>query len=226
VWGERLAGTSVVVVVVAGIISVMSGLLALVWSPDLPPAPASTCTAEPCFDLDLGNYFPFALLPSVAHVALLGIALLIGGLSLLLSLVAAIRLRRMAVLTVSIIAVVGPIAVLVGGEILPHVLNPCVISDLAVAQPPGFCASTPEGSDVPDNWHALDHAVMGFLPLSLAVAWWWRKQHRSPFPGDDSKRRADARFGSATSSGHYPLGSVVSVVERRCMRAQPAMVRT
>jgi membrane protein implicated in regulation of membrane protease activity len=36
------------------------------------------------------------------------------------------------------------------------------------------------GADVPDNWPALDHALVGFLPLSLVVAWWWRRTSRDP----------------------------------------------
>jgi hypothetical protein len=64
---------------------------------------------------------------------------------------------------------------LVGGELVPHLVNPCVLPDLAGAEPPGFCVTTPEGADMPDNWHALDHAVVGFLPVSLLVAWWWRR---------------------------------------------------
>ncbi len=73
------------------------------------------------------------------------------------------------------VAVVGAVLVLVGGELVPHLVNPCVLPDVAGAEPPGFCVTTPEGADVPDNWHALDHAVVGFLPVSLLVAWWWRR---------------------------------------------------
>lgn len=163
--------------VLAGVISVMSGLLALVWSPDLPPAPP--CKAEPCFGLDLGNASLFAVLPLIAHVLLLGLALAMGGLSLVLSVVTAMRRRQLQALTVSAIAMVGPLMVLAGGEVLPHVLNPCVLPELAGAEPPAFCESTPEGPDVPEHWHALDHALVGFLPLSLLVAWWWGRQiHR------------------------------------------------
>ncbi len=121
------------------------------------------------------------LLPFMAHVLLLGLALLIGALALLLSLVAAGRRRGRRGLGLAAVAVGGPLLVLVGGELVPHLVNPCVLPDLAGAEPPGFewapgfCVTTPEGADVPDNWHALDHAVVGFLPVSLLVAWWWRR---------------------------------------------------
>lgn len=176
VWAERLARWAVVVVVVAGVVAVASGVFALVWSPDLPDAPPDACTDPPCFDLDLGGASPLSLLPLMAPLLLLGVALLIGGLSLLLSLIAALRGQGRRVLAVGIAAVVGPLLVLVGGEVLPHLLNPCVLPDLAGVEPPGFCVRTPEGVDVPDDWHLLDHALVGFLPLSLALAWWWKRR--------------------------------------------------
>lgn len=175
-WTERLAHWSGILVVAAGVVSVGSGLLALVWFPDLPDAPPDACTDPPCWSLDLGGASPLVLLPFVAHVLLLGAALLLGGLSLLLSLVAAVRGDGRHVLAVGAVAVAGPLLVLVGGEVLPHVLNPCVLPELAGAEPPGFCTRTSEGADVPDNWHALDHALEGFLPLSLEEAWWWRRR--------------------------------------------------
>lgn len=178
-WSQRLARLSVILVLSAGVISVLSGLLALVWSPDLPPAPPDTCTDEPCFNLNLGDTSPFAVLPLIAHFVLLGLALAVAGLLLLVGVVSAIRGHRLRALALGAMFVVGPLIVLVGGEVLPHVLSPCVLPDLAGAEPPAFCESTPEGTDVPENWHALDHALVGFLPLSVLVAWWWRRQiHR------------------------------------------------
>lgn len=128
---------------------------------------------------------------------LLGLALLVGGVSLLLSLVEALRGHRMRVLFVGAAAVMGPLMVLVGGEIVPHVVNPCVITDVVGAGPPGFCSRTPEGTDVPDNIHALYHGVVGFLPLSLAFAWWWKRA--GPIRGGGYSHRygtVDDRGGS------------------------------
>lgn len=164
--------------VLAGVVSVASGLLALVWSPDLPPAPADTCTDEPCFDLNLGNTSPFAVVPLIAHFLLLGLALAVGALSVLLGVVTAVRRRRLRELALGAMLVAGPLIVVAGAEVLPHVLNPCVLPDLAGAEPPAFCVKTSDGADVPDDWHALDHALVGFLPLSLLVAWWWRRHMR------------------------------------------------
>ncbi|MDQ3223749.1 MAG: hypothetical protein M3Q75_09820 [Gemmatimonadota bacterium] len=172
---RRLARWSVVLVVAAGVVSVASGLLALAWFPAVSDRPPDACTDPPCWGLDVDGAAALVLLPFMAHVLLLGLALLIGGLALVLSLVAAGRRRGRRGLGLAAVAVGGPLLILVGGELVPHLVNPCVLPDLAGAEPPGFCVTTPEGADVPDNWHALDHAVVGFLPLSLLMAWWWRR---------------------------------------------------
>lgn len=174
-WTRRLARWSVVLVVAAGVVSVASGLLALAWFPALPDRPPDACTDPPCWGLDVDGSAALLGLPFFAHVLLLGLALLIGALALLLGLVAAVRGHGRNALGLAAVAVVGPLLVLIGGELVPHLVNPCVLPDLAGAEPPGFCVTTPEGADVPDNWHALDHAVVGFLPVSLLVAWWWRR---------------------------------------------------
>lgn len=179
-WTERLARWSVILTVAAGAVSVASGLLALVWFPELPDARPEGCTDPPCWDLDVGGASPLVLLPFIAHLMLLALALLMGALALLLTLVASLRGRGRYALGLAAIAVAGPLLVLFGGEVLPHVANPCVLTELASGDLPDFCTVTPQGADVPDNWHALDHALVGFLPLSLVVAWWWKRTSGNP----------------------------------------------
>ena len=166
-------------VVAAGVVSVASGLLALVWFPDVPDQPQDACTDPPCWNLDVDGASAGVLLPFAAHLLLLGLALFVGGGALMVGLAAAVRAGGRSRLGLAAVAVVGPLVVLVGGELLPHLANPCDLPELVGADPPGFCVTTPEGADVPDTWHALDHAVVGFLPLSLLVAWWWRKRTTS-----------------------------------------------
>jgi hypothetical protein len=84
------------------------------------------------------------------------------------------------------VSAVGPVLVLLGGEVVPHVLNPCVPCNLWGAPPPSFCVRTAEGFDVPDRWHALDHAVVGFLPLSLLIAWSIKRLNKSLYPATPS----------------------------------------
>lgn len=179
-WTGRLARWSVILTVAAGIVSVTTGLLALMWFPELPDARPDGCMDPPCWDLDVGDASLLVLLPFIAHLMLLALALLMGGLSLLLTLAGSLRSRGLRALRLAAIPVAGALLVLLGGELLPHVANPCVLAELAGWDPPGFCTVTPQGADVPDNWHALDHAFVGFLPLSLVVAWWWRRTSRDP----------------------------------------------
>lgn len=175
-WTKRLASSSVVLVVVAGIASLASGLVALVRTADLPDQPVDACADPPCWNLDVDGSSLLVVLPFIAHALLLGLALFVGGLALLFAVAAAVRGGGRDALGPAAVAVIGPLLVLAGGELVPHLLNPCVIPELAGAESPGFCISSPQGADVPDRWHALDHAVVGFFPLSLLMAWWWRRR--------------------------------------------------
>lgn len=174
-WTKRLARWSVALVVAAGVVSVAGGLAALVWFPDLPDQPQDACTDPPCWSLGVDGASALALLPFMVHLVLLALAMLIGGFALLIGL-AAVRAGGRNGVGLAAVAVVGPLLVLVGGELVPHLVNPCVLPELVGARTPEFCVKTPEGADVPGTWHALDHAVVGFLPLSLLLAWWWTRQ--------------------------------------------------
>lgn len=160
----------------AGVVSVGGGLLALVWFPDVPDQPQDACAAPPCWGLDVDGASAWVVLPFMAHLVLLGLALAVGGFALVVALVGAVRAGGRSGLAHAGVAVVGPLVVLVGGEVVPHLVNPCTLPELVGSGPPGFCDAAPEGADVPSTWHALDHAVVGFLPLALVVAWWWRRQ--------------------------------------------------
>ncbi len=111
----------------------------------------------------------------MAPVALLGVAVLLGGLSLLLGLLTALREGPRRALTFGAVATFGPLLVVIGGEVLPHLLSPCAPAELWNAPAPSLCVWSPDGLDVPERWHALNHALVGFLPLSLALNWWWRR---------------------------------------------------
>ncbi len=56
----------------------------------------------------------------------------------------------------------------IGTEIVPHLLNPCLMSALFGSQIwPGVCASSAQGGwEFADRWHVLDHMVVGVLPTS------------------------------------------------------------
>ena len=66
-WTKRLARSGVVLVVAAGIASLASGLLALLWFPDLPDQPVDACTDPPCWNLDVHGGSVLVVLPFIAH---------------------------------------------------------------------------------------------------------------------------------------------------------------
>lgn len=169
---ERLGRWTIIIVLLATVMAVMGGIIsAVIWSPgpeQEDPAP-NPCPSPPCFG---GPYGPLTLadMPQLVPMALLGAAALLGFLTLLLTLITP-RTRNRRGLMLGALAAAGPLVVFIGGEALPHVLSPCVPANLWGAEPPGFCEHAPEGWDLPGRWHLLYHAVIGFLPLSLILAW-------------------------------------------------------
>ena len=74
----------------------------------------------------------------------------------------------------------GPVAVLVALEVVPHLVNPCLLAGAVGDSLPSGCARTVHGVDVHDRWHALHHAVVvGGLPASLGYAALLRRRRPS-----------------------------------------------
>ena len=78
-----------------------------------------------------------------------------------------------------VLAFVGPVLFFVGTEIVPHLLNPCLLAlEFAGKRLPEFyCAYSPEwGADLTDRWHVLEHTLLGAVPMAalywLALRWW------------------------------------------------------
>lgn len=67
-----------------------------------------------------------------------------------------------------LLPVLGPVVVLLAMEIVPHLLNPCLVDCALADDLPSGCARTVHGVDVHDRWHALHHAVIGAVPATLA----------------------------------------------------------
>jgi hypothetical protein len=174
---ERLARGGVVVVLIGAVVAVIVGALAVPgWLPEPPPDRVKyvdPCPDPPCFG---GGPAPsLADVPVFAHLLVFALALLLSGLASAIGLVEALRHRGTRGLVLGLAAVGVTLMVLIGGEIVPHLLNPCVMPRWVGAATPGFCEAGPGGYDVPGNWHLLDHALVGFLPLALVFAWWWSR---------------------------------------------------
>jgi hypothetical protein len=67
-----------------------------------------------------------------------------------------------------LIAFFGTLAVLLGIDILPHVVNPCLEYG---PQLPGLCSEFAGRWDVQARWHTLLHTLLGALPLVLLFSW-------------------------------------------------------
>lgn len=73
----------------------------------------------------------------------------------------------------------GPVFVLVGMEVVPHILSPCVLSEnlqrevcerTSYNQGFGGRGEVIEDVDVKDRFHLLQHSLMGAVPMTAAYA--------------------------------------------------------
>lgn len=88
----------------------------------------------------------------------------------------------------------GPVLFLVGTEIVPHLLNPCLFAlELGGKRLPGMCDYGEWGTDFAARWHLLDHTLVGAIPFA-ALYWWALRKWR---PGV-------ARFRGDTALGTRP----------------------
>lgn len=159
-YGWRLLLAAVCVALVGGVIEVF------VWEPS--PGPSSdVCPRPPCGPEGLPGLSDVAtVLPILGYLLaiVLGIPSLIFGTWDLAHGRGRDGGRRL-------LAFVGPVLVLVGTEIVPHIANLGLCA--AVSE---LCSYSPDwGSDISDRWHPLDHAVLGALPMT---AIYWRARRK------------------------------------------------
>lgn len=164
------------------VFGVFAGLItSALWEAGTPAdaAPVELCPDPPC---------PPASLPDVEHLPLLVaplgylLAALLGVSALLLSLLTEGRWRRRRR---ALLPVLGPLVVLVAMEVVPHLVNPCLVAGAFGDSLPSGCARTVHGVDVHDRWHALHHAVVGGLPAALGYAALLRRRRPELFARSD-----------------------------------------
>ncbi len=69
------------------------------------------------------------------------------------------------------LAFAGPVLFLAGTEIVPHLLNPCLLAlELGGKRLPGMCDYGQWGTDFAARWHLLDHTLVGAIPFA-ALYW-------------------------------------------------------
>lgn len=197
VWAIRAGRGSVAATLLAGATAIALGtavaLLGFVW-PDV--GSDTTDVSEPCTDPPCApESLPSGVELVEASPTVLPVALV--ALAVLLALAAAVAILRAdrgrAVLARCALLVVGPVVVLVGAEVVPHVATPCWSGEI-----PGVCEATPEhGYDYAGAAHPFGHALLGWVPLALLHTWavrrWWPEMVPRWVPGAQRRTEAQAR---------------------------------
>lgn len=61
----------------------------------------------------------------------------------------------------------GPVLVLIGTEIIPHLFNPCYYALQLGRRYPSVCEYAEWGADFSSRWHLANHTLVGAIPLVL-----------------------------------------------------------
>jgi hypothetical protein len=193
---DRLVRVGWSILLVSVALALLGGVVTAAWNPDTEPPPPGTteCEDPPCFG---GGGLPGPEnLPMIVPFLGYGLALLLGVPSAVAGVWSLARgrwsegFRRLLIF-------VGSLLFIVGMEIVPHVLNPCLAADLVSDDLPLFCERTESGPDITSRLHALDHALVGALPMALLYRW------------------ALHRWGlSRTLSGTYQTGKSSTIAAR------------
>ncbi|WP_156411364.1 hypothetical protein [Nocardioides sp. Soil805] len=122
------------------------------------------------------------ILPTVLVAVALVLALASAALVL-----SASRTRPEVVQCVLLVA--GPLVVLAGAAVVPHVVTPCLAGEV-----PTVCEADGQGGfDFPRTVHPLGHALLGWVPLTILYVWtlrrWWPAVLPRWVPGRSSEPR-------------------------------------
>ncbi|MEX2543349.1 MAG: hypothetical protein WD314_16205 [Trueperaceae bacterium] len=175
----ELSGYAWRVLLVTVAVALIAGVLYPASRTSIPEDPllqSFDCPAPPCFPQTPASRLADVLvkLPPFGYAAALLLCLpgLIVGTRFLLA-------GRDSQAGPLLIGFLGTGLVLVGIDILPHVLNPCLSFG---PQLPGLCGEFASRWDVQARWHTLLHAFLGAVPFTVAFAWLsgrWRPGSRA-----------------------------------------------
>ncbi len=166
---DRLARWAWPLLLVSVALALVGGVAVGAWNPEVetPKPSVDECTDPPCFGG--GGLPPATDLPVVLPFLGYGLAIVLGLPSVLAGGWDLLR-GRWGEGGRRWLAFVGPVLVVVGTEIVPHVVSPCLPAVLGADWLPPGCARTEQGIDVVDRWHPLDHALVGAVPMA-ALYW-------------------------------------------------------
>lgn len=169
---DRLARYSWLVLIGAlGLALVVGPIYAATWEPgsdEVRPG-QEACVDPPCFDpggLPSARDLP-VVIPTFGYLLAIGL-----GLPSLLAGMWDFLRRRWAAGRRRLLVFVGPVLFLIGTEIVPHVLSPCL---LEVALGSNTLAGICQGTELNDRWHALHHTLVGAIPMAALYFWALRK---------------------------------------------------
>ena len=159
-WADRLARLGWLVLLMAVAIGLLGGTVVAAVGPSRPEPSAARapdpCPEPPCFDI--GGMPGVEDLPMV----LTGLCYLVAVLLGMPSVPGAVwdaRRGRWARAGTRLLVFVGPVLVVAGTEVIPHVLPVCALL-------PRLCEGVGGGGrDVAGRWHQLQHTLLGALPL-------------------------------------------------------------
>jgi hypothetical protein len=159
-------------VAAAGVTAFLVGVITAggLWSPPEASDPRGDvgCTDPPCGPESLP---PLEALPLALPILLVAAA---ATLAVGLAALAAVRgpRPRLPRTGAGLLLAAGALLVFVGAEIVPHVASPCWAGEIE-----GVCVSTERfGIDYTDRLHLLAHALVGWVPLTIAM-WWLARRH-------------------------------------------------
>ena len=172
---DRAARWAWLVLLASVTLALLGAAVVGAWNPEteVPEPSVDECVDPPCFG---GDGLPGARdLPATLPFLGYGLAIVLG----LPSVVAGgwdLLRGRWAAGGRRLLAFVGPLLVVVGTEIVPHVVSPCLPAVLGADWLPPVCERTEQGIDVAGRGHPLDHALVGALPMAalyrLALRRW------------------------------------------------------
>lgn len=171
-YGWQVLVATVLIALVAGVVYPASRT----QIPEDPLLQSFDCASPPCFPQTTASRLGDLLvrLPPIGYT----LALLLCVPALLVG-VRYVMAGQDAKAGPAFVAFFGTLTVLVGTDILPHVLNPCLGFGPRLD---GLCGEFAGRWDVQERWHTLLHTLFGAIPFTVLLGWFTGRLKFGPPP--------------------------------------------